>query len=904
MLDLPNDTIAYKVTAETKKAALIWNMYPTVVIKASKTVKEKVNNLFQNSNVPVTRIKNFASLHVYFARDNTDKFINEDFACNILKGIGYGARLKKQLVQHENDPTRNLIKLKYSIKAIVQSNVTDLAQLNNFIKEGLIDEQRDATWYDLLPKGVNVVKNSIKLRAKDSVKSIETFPNYQGSSRTLLVVKADLKPQYKYLTNDDNILAYSSYGDVPELSFNAIYTWDKYQEFGSNLVNYAVYESNNKRLGTIKDFIGEADDPNGKNNADSQSIANDSELLVNNTNVLKGLNKASTNSNPTFIYAKTNDEVVVNTSSAAGLIKRVDVNNENWFSDGRQEDSARNVYEGGIYTYRLASKNANNQSTGIKFFDELESCVPDENSDDKADATFKGKFVDLDLTDAKKLGIKPVVYYSTKKNLHLNNANKDNTDLTNHEVWQTSAPEDKATITAIAIDCSKTTNDNDFVLGANQSLAVNIKMQAPFVKDLQSGTNDKAKYYDTTLKKNETEEGLTGGAHAYNGVKLLFKPISDGQVSDELATYFKYTKVGLKKHSVFVKKTWEDEDDLECLRPESLNVTLVADQKDTEHKTTLNASNNWQHEFTDLPYLNDKGEKITYSIKEEVPQGYRVKFLAAKEVENGVELNLVNEHETEKLSISGEKTWLDDNGNHPESIKLALLADGKQIQTKELRANNAGKWKYSFANLPMYRKDSNKKEKVKIAYTVKELAVPATYEVSYNKVNNDNKDSNEIINIVNRYNPYGNLTITKKLLNQPKNAKEPTFTFVCKFFNEEGKADYSIYDYEIFAKDNNSLKKAKISSNNTVQLQKDQSLKIKKIPLNYKYEIEEVKQAGYSIERAKSGAMSGQIDRDTQVEIVNDYTARGEIFIKGQKTLTGKALAANQFIFDVYSKDT
>ncbi|MCT3330534.1 Cna B-type domain-containing protein [Lactiplantibacillus pentosus] len=72
----------------------------------------------------------------------------------------------------------------------------------------------------------------------------------------------------------------------------------------------------------------------------------------------------------------------------------------------------------------------------------------------------------------------------------------------------------------------------------------------------------------------------------------------------------------------------------------------------------------------------------------------------------------------EKISVSGTKTWRDNNnqdGIRPSSIKVNLLANGQQVASKKVSASD--NWQYSFDNLAAYANGQ------KITYTVTEDAV-------------------------------------------------------------------------------------------------------------------------------------------------------------------------------------
>ena len=107
-------------------------------------------------------------------------------------------------------------------------------------------------------------------------------------------------------------------------------------------------------------------------------------------------------------------------------------------------------------------------------------------------------------------------------------------------------------------------------------------------------------------------------------------------------------------------------------------------------------------------------------------------------------------------TVSGTKTWKDNDdqdGKRPDSIKVNLLANGKVVQSKTVKASD--NWKYSFTNLPEFENGK------KITYTVTEDAVagytstvdgynvtnnhtPATVRVSGTKTWKDNNNQDGI----------------------------------------------------------------------------------------------------------------------------------------------------------------
>ena len=74
--------------------------------------------------------------------------------------------------------------------------------------------------------------------------------------------------------------------------------------------------------------------------------------------------------------------------------------------------------------------------------------------------------------------------------------------------------------------------------------------------------------------------------------------------------------------NLMVVKQWNDANDVDKLRPTSVEVELLVNNQPTGKKAELNEANNWTHNFADLDKVLN-GEAQTYSVKEvSVPEGY------------------------------------------------------------------------------------------------------------------------------------------------------------------------------------------------------------------------------------------------------------------------------------------
>ena len=143
-----------------------------------------------------------------------------------------------------------------------------------------------------------------------------------------------------------------------------------------------------------------------------------------------------------------------------------------------------------------------------------------------------------------------------------------------------------------------------------------------------------------------------------------------------------------EKISVAGSKTWNDNNDQDGIRPETITVNLKVGDS-VIATTTTSEANNWKYEFTGLDKYED-GKEIVYTVEESaIPDGYTAT------VEGH---NITNTHTPEKTEVSGVKTW-DDNNNarnlRPDSITVNLFADtilsGNYVITKDMD------WKYLIA---------------------------------------------------------------------------------------------------------------------------------------------------------------------------------------------------------------
>lgn len=137
---------------------------------------------------------------------------------------------------------------------------------------------------------------------------------------------------------------------------------------------------------------------------------------------------------------------------------------------------------------------------------------------------------------------------------------------------------------------------------------------------------------DETLKLTEVG-GWTGSFEALDeykdGKKIVYtiEEVSvagyESEVSGDATKGFTVTNTYVPETtSVSIKKVWEDNDDANGIRPESITVHLLADGEPLGDPVLLDADNGWAYTWTDLYKYHDHGKTVAYTVEEDPVEGY------------------------------------------------------------------------------------------------------------------------------------------------------------------------------------------------------------------------------------------------------------------------------------------
>ena len=166
---------------------------------------------------------------------------------------------------------------------------------------------------------------------------------------------------------------------------------------------------------------------------------------------------------------------------------------------------------------------------------------------------------------------------------------------------------------------------------------------------------------------------------------------------------------------VTIVKKWDDDNDRDGMRPESVDIVLNGSDGKL-YTGTLSTENGYTCVFQSVPKYHDGGTLINYTIAEEKIPGYTTTI--AKDA-SGYKFTLTNAKTIDTVTKTVSKVWDDNNnqdGLRPTAITVILTGDDGSRRVKSVTA--AENWTVTFENLP-----KNQNHGQNIQYTVSEAFV-------------------------------------------------------------------------------------------------------------------------------------------------------------------------------------
>lgn len=914
-----NNVIQTKLIARTNADWVSTSYDVGVRIKPSERVVEQVEDEFALTDYVMMTSKNDVTFNIY--NDENDTILNtvSDSDTTYLHGRNYrlAVDLDKNTTFTKNDKQNRQLWFKNTIALNRVSTINNQSEFNYAVSENMFADSDSGVFYDLLPAGMRVDESSIKATQNVSIQNINIIENYKDSGRQLLVINANLVDKASRITvssnsdkyRDETYPAYRNetvWGWEPSIIiFNMTYSYDEAQNRGlTGLRNHSAYIADEEQFGNLKYWSGEKDIPNGNNHKETLNEVRD--------DVRSLMTNLSPSNSPNTVYAGANISMTeVDFSALTSIVKQVSITGSDNWTFGLENEV--NVPEGGKYSYRITLTSGTDTTTkDIIILDAIEAYTPIKVTDAGSSNIpvgkiisqreleetnelielqggdpiqgepawkWKGYFKGIDISEITAMGVDAKVYYSITQNLNITRYNPEGEgdvipEILESDEWSLTLPDDLSTVTGIAIDCRKNINGEDFLLQEDESLIAYIHMKAPTYAEIPEAFGEDYKDY-------------LQNAHTFNNVFMDITQRDDMGMTTHSYDHFDFTQVGIYGMDIKVKKVWDDTNDNDKIRPNDLEVELVADGIDTGRKLTLTKDDNWEGLFEHVLEFNDNGDRINYTIKENV-DNYTSSY---KKEMNGnlTTITVTNKHELFKTSYPFTKTWTSEEPegwevNIPKSIQVKLFADGVftgKMQT--IKPNGEGNWSGEFTNLQKY------KDGEEIVYSIEEVPVSTDWIIEY--------EGNEIKNT---YYPYGDLIVKKEVINSTPESKDNLFKFTLSLKDKEDNDLIGEFNYIITDENNEEMSSGEIKNGDEFELKENWKIEVKDIPSGSRYSIEEENKAGYILTSKTN--ISNTIDTSKPQESVftNTYNTTGSISLTGDKTLTGRDITRNQFRFEIY----
>ena len=956
-----------QVAERCEIAQLDWYVYPVITLKPTERVRQIVAELFEESENPTTKFRNDVVMDVYGWVDENGEgtlVLDDDFDTSLATyaGASYGVSLNKS-GSFQNDIENQRMLIHYTATLTEQSNLKQREDYDESVAEGVIVAETSGVWYDLLPPHVVPLLDTIRLRDGDTITNIYTIENYKDTGRTLLVVEAELTPKPSL----SNGLGYSDRPTLRFTGAYTWLDMDEYGKNLVNYVAFesTVEDLRNGTIGTIDNQKGEPDNPLGGNNATTPSMPADilAAMTGLNPNTVPGENRfvygKCSNNVSALTYAVSgldkavsNDLVGIWTQGLEDQ-EQVTVYEGHGYSYRLRVSSAETTSTKGIVLYDTLenyiipdpSADEDTDATKAADFAHTEE-RKDWEGDWQGKGQWRGTLVKVDVSEFLRNGCAPVVLYSQLPGLQFADSKSEssdenfdedtelfstgNYDISDRQIWQVAEIDENGIwtvpeglyVSAIAIDATTTQDGQEFVLRPEESLSAYLRMRAPDDNSDPDVWNAKGAYARVTdadgnyvLDENghqqidwEAAMDKENNMYAYNNARVrLIQGQTNASGTNWISGYRMirndYTRVGILPGVITLEKIWQDQNNHDGLRPETVTVAVmrrvagmaggpqpVLDHEGQPIVGVLDAESGWKKDFYQLDVVNELGLRYLYSFVEEPVEGYesKVQFIDTNHYK------MTNKHPNVQIPISGQKVWNDDDnayGVRPERITLKLYRDDQLISTKTVTAGSDGSWSYSFGNMDKYADGGHE-----YVYRVEEEYVPKYA---------DETEGYQLVN--NTYHPYGHLEVTKTLAEATAKASEKEFTFTLVLLQEQTDPDEPAvpvmdkFAYAILEEQEGEwveLSTGEIGNGDTFTLKGGQKLMVYDLPSECTYQVTESETAGFTV-TAVDDEGTIQAGETACAQFTNTYKAGGNTQLKLNKSLSGRQIRKNQFRFEL-----
>ena len=461
-VDLPDDTVWFRVSYSSAFYTTDISVKPTVVLKPTNHIKSMVQDHIEAGKDTI--IKNRCRLS--FKEGNSQAVVTETgpqgtsgwYSAYVLN-IGESKLYASKSCCSQGNVIRDNDTASESLPAVISGwgyNTT-----------GNKKPMTSAAFYDLLPEGYTVDRSTVfvKPRSENTVSGGVSADNYYS------------------VKNGGGLLASAYYSVSFEDNWNncgrTLMTVEVNIPDGTIATGVDVYYMMNTSYANV---ISNGATPNNifayKDTTPGQSIPVERSKSISEIEAKFRPSLAFADSNQTaFNSANLNAISPSNISSGISSTVR---------TEGAAVSNHQIIGRNTDYSYSISyTSDANYAGENLVLYDLIEKQVGKDISE------WRGEFKSIDVSGIKTVKNKndnsycePVVYYSTKESF-----TEDDLDITKEDVWTTAMPA-KESITAVAVDCRKSSGGSNFVLDVKKGLSFDVNMHSP------SDTDNNIKAYN------------------------------------------------------------------------------------------------------------------------------------------------------------------------------------------------------------------------------------------------------------------------------------------------------------------------------------------------------------------------------------------------------------------------
>ena len=512
-ISLPSGVVGYKIQLESDYYKTYLETRGTFIIKPTEHIKSLVSTDYWKETTSI--FKDQSTCKVNWKDDQKKgEILNEsnnkggkNDASNVIYELtrkipsSSGTDTSSYIYQYTKKTASSIPRV--DVAKGVQDSYISIAGWNYKTSSGgSVEPITSGIFYDLLPVGTTVDEDTISgsyitgnysnsnmpsgSRLKKELYHVRFEKNWENSNRTMMIIDCNAPSDVISAGFKFDYMLRNSYGNVIEN--------------GTSVENDVAFVNTSSNRSILRDKAGDI-----STIKDNQYY----KFLSDNTENVPFTTYASAMVNYRQVYA-----------FSWGVNKSVKSDS----TDGLYEKENASTSPKNEYTYCLEfSQSDGARSSELVFYDVLEQgATITENGQKKTiTSNWHGVLKDINVEAiAKKssannstITCKPVIYYSTKDR---DSFTEKDYDISKSAVWSSKKPSDLSKVTAIAVDCSKGTDGNEFVFSNKDTLPIYVTMVAPY----DTNGFNKSAYNTVTIYAKQGEDTQARSLTSYSQMVL------------------------------------------------------------------------------------------------------------------------------------------------------------------------------------------------------------------------------------------------------------------------------------------------------------------------------------------------------------------------------------------------